>query len=178
MPLWQLRNAFSQPHLGNPTARPRLVACCNSEGQDDRESVRWPQRIAREACYRAAYPTMLLSRCLEQRILELFQKGYVKGTVTSSAGNEAAAFGMAMPLRPGQDSVSLLHRDFASHLVLGATPYELLCQYLANEHSPTHAYEGNVHHGDAAGRRFPMISHLGKMLSVVVGATWVGPQQR
>ena len=41
---------------------------------------------------------MLLSRRLEERLLELFQKGYVKGTVTMSAGNEATAVGMAMPL--------------------------------------------------------------------------------
>ncbi len=115
---------------------------------------------------------MFLSRRLEDRLLELFQKGYVKGTVASGAGNEATAVGMTLPLRPGQDVVSLLHRDFVGHLVLGATPYQLVCQYLANEDSPTHACEGNVHHGDAAARRFPMISHLGKMLSVVVGGTW------
>ena len=65
-----------------------------------------------------------------------------------------------------------MHRDFAAHLALGMTPYELLCQYLANADSPTRAREGNVHHGDPASRRFPMISHLGKMLSLAVGGTW------
>ena len=65
---------------------------------------------------------MLLSRRLEQRLLELFQKGYVKGTVTISVGNEATAIGAAMPWRPGRDVVSLLHRDFGAHLLLGATP--------------------------------------------------------
>ena len=79
---------------------------------------------------------------------------------------------MAMPFRPGRDVVSLLHRDFGAHLLLGATPYKLLCQYMANADSPTHGREGNVHHGDAAARRFPMISHLGKMLSLVVGGVW------
>ena len=43
---------------------------------------------------------------------------------------------------------------------------------MANAQSPTHGREGNVHHGNAATRRFPMISHLGKMPSLVVGATW------
>ena len=79
---------------------------------------------------------------------------------------------MRIPLRPGRDVVSLLHRDLGGHLLLGATPYQLLCQYMANAESPTHGREGNVHHGDAAARRFPMISHLGKMLSMVVGGTW------
>ncbi len=89
-----------------------------------------------------------------------------------SAGNEATAAGMTMPLRPGRDVVSLLHRDFVGHLLLGATPYELLCQYMANAESLTHGREGNCHHGDAARRRLPMISHLGKMPSLVVGGTW------
>jgi 2-oxoisovalerate dehydrogenase E1 component len=115
---------------------------------------------------------MFLSRRLEERMLELYQKGYVKGTVASSVGNEATAIGMSMPLRPGRDVLSLLHRDLGAHLLLGSTPYQLLCQYLANVDSPTHACEGNVHHGDAASRRFPMMSHLGKMLSLVVGGTW------
>ena len=136
------------------------------------QAARFPHKLSEEAFYPLAYRIMYLSRCLEERLLELFQKGYVRGTVTISAGNEATAVGMALPLRPGKDVVSLLHRDFASHLLLGATPYQLVCQYLANVESPTHAREGNVHHGDPASRRFPMISHLGKMLSTVVGGTW------
>ena len=136
------------------------------------EKVRFPEKLSQEAFYELAYPLMVLSRRLEERLLELYQKGYVKGTVTISAGNEATTVGMSMPFRPGRDVVSLLHRDFAAHLILGSTPYQLACQYLANAESPTHAREGNVHHGDAAARRLPMISHLGKMLSLVVGGTW------
>ncbi len=144
----------------------------DSETRCRGEVVRYPQRLAREAFYTVAYPLMVLARRLEERLLELFQRGYVKGTVTDGAGNEAAAVGMAMPLRPGRDVVSLLHRDLAAHLLLGATPYQLVCQYLGNADSPTHAREGNAHHGDAGSRRLPMISHLGKMLSLVVGGTW------
>jgi 2-oxoisovalerate dehydrogenase E1 component len=134
--------------------------------------VRYPEKLSEEAFHRFAYRQMYLSRRLEQRLLELYQKGYVRGTVTISIGNEATTVGMALPFRPGKDVVSLLHRDFGAHLLLGATPYQLVCQYLANVDSPTHGHEGNVHHGDPAHRRFPMISHLGKMLSTVVGGTW------
>ena len=126
--------------------------------------------LSREALHLVAYPLMCLSRRLEERLLELFQKGYVKGTVTTGVGNEATA--MAACRCAGRDVVSLLHRDFAAHLLLGATPHQLLCQYLANAESPTHGREGNVHHGDAAKRRFPMMSHLGRMLSLVVGGVW------
>jgi 2-oxoisovalerate dehydrogenase E1 component len=136
------------------------------------EIVRFPQRLSQPDFLSVAYPLMFLSRRLEERLLELYQKGYVKGTVTLGDGNEATATGFAMPLRSGRDVVSLLHRDFAAHLLLGATPHDLLCQYMANVDSPTHGREGNCHHGNAAVRRFPMISHLGRMLSTVVGATW------
>lgn len=138
---------------------------------------RYPRRLARDAFYGVFYPLAYLSRRLEERLLELFEKGYVKGTVTISIGNEATALGMTMPLRPGWDFVSILHRDFGGHLVLGAAPYRVVCQFMANAHSPTHGMEGNVHHGDAAQRRFPMMSHLGKMLSPVVGATWAARRQ-
>ena len=136
------------------------------------EVARFPTRLTQAEFYAAAYPLMFLSRRMDERLLELFQKGYVKGTVTMGIGNEAITAGMTMPLRPGRDVVSLLHRNLGGHLALGATPYQLFCQYLANAESPTHGREGNVHHGDAARRRLPMISHLGKMPSLVVGGTW------
>ena len=153
-----------------PTSPGTAVRC--GQAHPGGEAARWPFRLERESLYQLAYPRMLLARRLEERLLELFQKGYVKGTVTMSSGNEATAIGMALPLRPGRDVVSLLHRDLGAHLVLGTSAYQILCQYLANADSPTRACEGNCHHGDAAARRFPMISHLGKMLSVVVGGTW------
>ncbi len=134
--------------------------------------ARFPEKLSPEELYRVGYLFMYLARRLEERILELYQKGYIKGTVTAGIGNEATAVGMALPLRPGKDVVSFLHRDLASHLLFGSTPQQLLCQYLANAESPTRGREGNVHHGDAGQRRFPMISHLGQMLSTVVGATW------
>ncbi len=132
----------------------------------------FPRRLRKEEFYPIAYHYMFLSRKLEEAIHELFLKGYVKGTVAQSTGNEATAVGMAMPFRPGKDVVSLLHRDLPAHLVLGLSTYGALCQYLANADSPTHGREGNVHHGDASRRRFPMMSHVGNMLAPVVGGVW------
>ena len=136
---------------------------------------RYPNRLGQEAFYPVAYRWMYYSRRMDERLFETFQKGYAKGTVTTGIGNEATSVGMTMPLRSGQDVVSVLHRDLASHLILGADPYDLFCQYFANAESFTHAREGNCHHGDTLMRRFPMISHLGKMLSLVVGGTWSAP---
>ncbi|MBD3320499.1 MAG: transketolase [Chitinivibrionales bacterium] len=122
--------------------------------------------------YPCAYYYMYLSRRLEEKTIELFRSGKVKGTVTISIGNEATAVGMALPFRHGTDIVSFLQRDFASHIVAGMSPFHLMCQYMANAQSPTHGREGNVHHGDATTRRFPMISHLGNMISLVVGGVY------
>ena len=136
----------------------------------------WPERLSPPRFYPLAYRFMYLSRQLDEKLLELFKKGYCKGTVTIGSGNEATAVGMSMPFRPGRDPVCLLHRDLASHLVLGVAPYQLVSQYLANADSPTHGREGNVHHGEAGSRRLPMISHLGSMLALAVGATWAARQ--
>jgi 2-oxoisovalerate dehydrogenase E1 component len=142
------------------------------------DEAHYPAKLPREVFYPVAYRSMYLSRRMEEQLFELFQKGYVRGTVTISIGNEATAVGMALPFRPRQDVVSLLHRDFAAHLLWGSSPYQLVCQYMANADSPTHGREGNVHHGDASSRRFPMMSHLGKMLSLVVGGTWAARQNQ
>ncbi len=136
------------------------------------EIPRFPDRLSREQFLPPAYRAMYLSRRLDERMGELFRRGLVKGTVTQGIGNEATSVGMAFPLRPGRDVVGLMHRDVVAHMLLGMDLYTLLCQYLANAESPTHAREGNVHHGDVSRRRFPMMSHLGAMLSPSVGGVW------
>lgn len=132
---------------------------------------RFPQKMGKEQFYPVAYYYMYLSRQMEEKFKELFRKGYVKGTVIISIGNEATTVGMSLPFRHGHDIISLLHRDFGAHLV-ASSPLSLMNQYIANEKSPTHGREGNVHHGDTDRRRFPMISHLGNMLAPAVGGVW------
>lgn len=137
----------------------------------------FPTRLTPQEFYPGAYRSMYLSRKLEERIIDLFKKGQIKGTVALATGNEAVNAGMAIPLRPGKDFATLMHRNIGAHLILSRSPFELLCQYCANAQSPTHGREGNVHHGNAAMRIFPMVSHLGNMLSVCVGAVWSARQQ-
>ncbi|HEX3020530.1 MAG TPA: thiamine pyrophosphate-dependent enzyme [Chitinispirillaceae bacterium] len=133
--------------------------------------------MSKEQFYPIAYYYMYLSRQMEEKYKELFSKGYIKGTVILSIGNEATTVGMTLPFRPGKDIIALGHRDFSAHLVAGASPLSLLCQYLANEKSPTCGKEGNVHHGDVQMRRFPFMSHLGSMLAPAVGGTWAARKE-
>lgn len=117
------------------------------------------------------YAWMYYSRHTDNRILELFRQGLIKGTVTGGQGNEGLILPLALIADKTQDAISFTHRDLGGHLVWSGHLCEHLNQYFANADSPTKAREGNVHHGDPANRSYPMISHLGAMLSNVIGAT-------
>ena len=116
------------------------------------------------------YAWVQLARTGDNRILDLFRQGLIRGTVTGGQGNEALICPLALLADKATDVVCFSHRDFGGHLVWSGHLGDHLAQYFANSGSPTKAREGNIHHGDPAARSLPMISHLGIMLSNVVGA--------
>ena len=118
-----------------------------------------------------AYAWMHLARATDNRILELFRQGLIRGTVTGGQGNEALIVPLALLADKELDVVSFTHRDLGGHLIWGGHLCTHLHQYFANAASPTQAREGNIHHGDTANRSLPMISHLGAMLGPVLGTT-------
>jgi 2-oxoisovalerate dehydrogenase E1 component len=115
------------------------------------------------------YAWMYLARVSDNRILELFRQGLIRGTVTGGQGNEALIVPLALLADKALDTTSFTHRDAGGHLIWSGDLVTHLNQYFANAGSPTKAREGNIHHGDPANRSIPMISHLGAMLSVVAG---------
>lgn len=117
------------------------------------------------------YAWMYLARAADNRILELYRQGLIRGTVTGGQGNEGLCVPLALLADKTTDVVSFTHRGLGGHLVWSGHLCDHLNQYFANAGSPTKAREGNIHHGDPANRSLPMISHLGVMLSNVVGAT-------
>jgi 2-oxoisovalerate dehydrogenase E1 component len=117
------------------------------------------------------YAWMRLARITDNRILDLFRQGLIRGTVTGGQGNEAMIIPLALLADKALDVVSFTHRDLGGHLIWGDHLCNHLNQYFANAGSPTKAREGNIHHGDVAHRSLPMISHLGVMLSTVAGTT-------
>ena len=117
------------------------------------------------------YAWMHLARATDNRLLELFRQGLIKGTVTGGQGNEGLIVPLALLADKELDVVSFTHRDLGGHLIWGGHLCQHLHQYFANADSPTRAREGNIHHGDPANRSLPMISHLGAMLGPVLGAT-------
>jgi len=114
---------------------------------------------------------MQLARNTDNRILELFRQGLIRGTVTGGQGNEGLIVPLALLADKDQDVISISHRGLGGHLIWGGPLCEHLNQYFANAESPTKAREGNIHHGDLSRRSIPMISHLGAMLSCVAGST-------
>ena len=117
------------------------------------------------------YAWMHLARTADNRILDLFRQGLIRGTVTGGQGNEGMIVPLALLADKAIDVISFTHRDLGGHLIWSGHLVDHLNQYFANAGSPTKAREGNIHHGDPANRSFPMISHLGAMLSTVVGGT-------
>ncbi len=117
------------------------------------------------------YAWMQLARTADNRILELFRQGQIKGTVTGGQGNEWMIVPLALLANKDLDVVSFTHRDLGGHLIWSGHLCEHLNQYFANADSPTQAREGNIHHGDPRRRSLPMISHLGAMCGPVLGAT-------
>jgi pyruvate dehydrogenase E1 component alpha subunit/2-oxoisovalerate dehydrogenase E1 component alpha subunit len=119
----------------------------------------------------ALYRWMRLTRTLEERLVALYRQTKVVGGLFRSLGQEACAVGSAYALQRA-DAMSPLIRNLGSMLVKGATPVEVLRQYMAKGDSPTRGRELNIHFGDVHDRHFVgQISHLGDMVPVMAGIT-------
>jgi TPP-dependent pyruvate/acetoin dehydrogenase alpha subunit len=118
------------------------------------------------------YYYMRLTRSLEERLVNLYRQTKVVGGLFRSLGQEADAVGSAYALdRSKGDVLSPLIRNLGSMLVRGATPLEILRQYMAKGDSPTRGRELNIHFGDTARGFIGQISHLGDMVPVMAGVT-------
>lgn len=116
-----------------------------------------------------SYTWMHLARITDNRILELFRQGRIRGTVAGGQGNEGLVVPVALLADKKTDVVSFSHRGLGGKLIWSLELGDHLSHYLANSGSPTLAREGNVHYGDPRNRSYPMISHLGVMPSNVLG---------
>ncbi len=118
------------------------------------------------------YYYMRLTRSLEERLVNLYRQTKVVGGLFRSLGQEADAVGSAYALdRAKGDVLSPLIRNLGSMLVQGATPLEILRQYMAKGDSPTRGRELNIHFGSPDRGFIGQISHLGDMVPVMAGVT-------
>jgi pyruvate dehydrogenase E1 component alpha subunit/2-oxoisovalerate dehydrogenase E1 component alpha subunit len=118
------------------------------------------------------YYYMRLTRSLEERLVNLYRQTKVIGGLFRSLGQEADAVGSAYALdRTRGDILSPLIRNLGSMLVQGATPIEVLRQYMAKSASPTAGRELNIHFNDLDRGFLGQISHLGDMVTIMAGIT-------
>jgi TPP-dependent pyruvate/acetoin dehydrogenase alpha subunit len=130
-----------------------------------------PPTLTREQLLELYY-YMRLTRSLEERLVNLYRQTKVVGGLFRSLGQEADAVGSAYALdRSKGDILSPLIRNLGSMLVQGATPLEILRQYMAKGDSPTRGRELNIHFGDTVRGFIGQISHLGDMVPVMAGVT-------
>ena len=113
---------------------------------------------------------MRLTRTLEERLVALYRQTKVVGGLFRSLGQEADAVGCAYALER-RDIMSPLIRNMGAMLVKGATPLEILKQYMAKGDSPTRGRELNIHFGDTDRGFIGQISPLGDMIPVMTGVT-------
>ncbi|NOT08030.1 MAG: thiamine pyrophosphate-dependent dehydrogenase E1 component subunit alpha [Gemmatimonadales bacterium] len=116
------------------------------------------------------YYFMRLTRSIEEKLVNLYRQTKVIGGLFRSLGQEADAVGSAYALDKG-DILSPLIRNLGSMLVKGATPVEVLRQYMAKAESPTRGRELNIHFNDLERGFLGQISHLGDMVAVMAGVT-------
>src|SRR5688572_17126662 len=116
------------------------------------------------------YYWMRLTRSLEERLVNLYRQTKVVGGLFRSLGQEADAV-VAVYALERRDIMSPLIRNLGAMLVKGATPVEVLKQYMAKGDSPTRGRELNIHFGDTERGFIGQISPLGDMVPVMAGVT-------
>ncbi len=116
-----------------------------------------------------AYRLMLLARVLDEKFASLYRMGRIHGGVFIGRGQEALSVSLGLALQKG-DVFAPLIRDTAGRLAFGEPLLDAARTYLGSALGPMRARDGNVHRGRPREGLFPMISHLGAMVSVVNGA--------
>ena len=158
-------------------ARGTGVVASNGSGDHATEKDARPSDQLSRAQKLDLYYWMRLTRSLEERLVALYRQTKVVGGLFRSLGQEADAVGSAYALER-RDILSPLIRNLGSMLVKGATPLEILRQYMAKGDSPTRGRELNIHFGDTDRGFIGQISPLGDMVPVMAGVTMTFKMRR
>src|SRR6266446_5932309 len=116
-----------------------------------------------------AFRWMLLARTLEDKLASLYRGGLITGGVYIGRGQEAVSVACGMFLQKG-DIFAPLIRDQAGRSAFGEPLIDVARTYLGSRQGPMRGRDGNIHRGRPLDGQLAMISHLGAMISVTVGA--------
>ena len=116
-----------------------------------------------------AFRWMLLARTLEEKLVSLYRGGAITGGVYIGKGQEAVSVACGLFLEKG-DIFAPLIRDQAGRSAFGEPLVNVTRTYLGSRKGPMRGRDGNIHRGSPRDGQLAMISHLGAMVSVTVGA--------
>src|SRR5438309_5509284 len=116
-----------------------------------------------------AFRWMLLTRTLEEKLVSLYRGGHITGGVYTGKGQEAVSVACGLFLQKG-DIFAPLIRDQAGRSAFGEPLVDVTRTYLGSRLGPMRGRDGNIHRGRPRDNQLAMISHLGAMVSVTVGA--------
>src|SRR5438067_5502252 len=116
-----------------------------------------------------AFRWMLLTRTLEEKLVSLYRGGLITGGVYIGKGQEAVSVACGLLLQKG-DIFAPLIRDQAGRFAFGEPLIDVTRTYLGSRQGPMRGRDGNIHRGHPRNNELAMISHLGAMVSVTVGA--------
>src|SRR5213595_1322769 len=116
-----------------------------------------------------AFRWMLLARTLEEKLVSLYRGGLITGGVYIGKGQEAVSVACGLLLQKG-DIFAPLIRDQAGRFAFGEPLIDVTRTYLGSRQGPMRGRDGNIHRGHPRNNELAMISHLGAMVSVTVGA--------
>src|SRR5947209_20312355 len=119
--------------------------------------------------YLEAFRWMLLARILEDKLASLYRGGMITGGVYLGHGQEAVSAACGMFLQKG-DVFAPLIRDQAGRSAFGEPLLDVTRTYLGSRQGPIRGRDGNIHRGRPQQNQLAMVSHLGAMISVTVGA--------
>lgn len=112
---------------------------------------------------------MLLQRLAEERIMTLYRQGRIAGSVYTGYLQEGVAAAAGLALGP-EDVVCPLNREQACHYARGVTVADVFRNFLGRGTGPTRGRDGNMHFGVPERGVFPLVSMLGDLVPVTVGA--------
>src|SRR5947209_17670849 len=116
-----------------------------------------------------AFRWMLLARTLEEKLVSLYRGGQITGGVYIGKGQEAVSVACGLFLQKG-DIFAPLIRDQAGRSAFGEPLVDVARTYLGSRQGPMRGRDGNIHRGKPRDGQLAMISHLGAMVPVTVGA--------
>jgi acetoin:2,6-dichlorophenolindophenol oxidoreductase subunit alpha len=119
--------------------------------------------------YLEAFRWILLTRLFEEKLASMYRGGMITGGVYIGKGQEAVSAACGMFLRKG-DIFAPLIRDQAGRSAFGEPLVDVARTYLGSRLGPMRGRDGNIHRGKPGEGQLAMISHLGAMISVVVGS--------